>query len=134
MSGLIRKLLIGSVLTFTLNEAFAFTLLGPLATWQTPRLGYNVAPAFNGGGGPMNLGEEYRWNVPVVYYAFTPEFLNYFGQHGVDEVEKAMKLVSDLPPASQLRLEDYPLTSQRVNYRAQALGLVDLRSTALTLM
>ena len=132
MSGLIRKLLLASLLTLAVNEAFAFTLLGPLATWQTPRLGYNLnAPGF---GGPMNLGEEYRWNVPVVYYAFTPEFLNYFGQHGVDEVEKAMKLVSDLPPASQLKLEDYPLTSQRVNYRAQALGLVDLRSTALTLM
>ena len=132
MSGLIRKLLLGSILTLIVNEAIAFTLLGPLATWQTDVLGYNAnAPGF---GGPMNLGEEYRWNVPVVYYAFTPEFLNYFGQHGVDEVEKAMKFLNDLPPASQLKLEDYPLTSQRSNYRAQALGLVDLKSTALTLM
>jgi hypothetical protein len=82
----------------------------------------------------MNLGEEYRWNVPVVYYGFTPEFLNYFGQRGVDEVEKAVKFLNDLPPATQLNLDNYPLTSQRVNHRAQALGLVDVKSEALSLM
>jgi hypothetical protein len=132
MSGLIRKLLLGSVLTLTVNEAFAFTLLGPLAAWQTPRIGYNTDSAIIGG--PMSLGEEYRWNVPVVYYGFTPEFLYYFGQHGVDEVEKAIKFLNDLPPASQLNLDDYPLTSERVNHRARALGLVDLKSEALSMM
>src|SRR6266496_6591642 len=127
MSTAMKRFLFGLALALTVSQARAFTLLGPLGVWQTPRLGYITASAIIGG--PMSLGEEYRWNVPVVYYAFTPEFLNYFGQHGVDEVEKAMKLVSDLPPASQLKLEDYPLTSQRVNYRAQALNLVDVRST-----
>jgi len=133
MSGLIKKLLLGSVLTLTVNGAFAFTLLGRNdGTWQTPRLGYVTSSAIIGG--PMNLGEEYRWNVPVVYYGFTPEFMNYFGQHGVDEIEKAIQFLNDLPSASELNLDDYPLTSQKVNHRAQALGLVDLKSEALSLM
>lgn len=127
-----KQLLLGCALALAASAAQAFTLLAPLGPWQTPRLGYNTNPAIIGG--PMSLGEEYRWNVPVVYYGFTPEFLAYFGQHGVDEVEKAVKFLNDLPPMSQLTLDDYPLTSQRVNHRAQALGLVDLKSEALTLM
>lgn len=114
------------------SRSLAFTLVGPLAPWQTPRLGYNVNPVF--AGGPMSLAEEYRWNVPVAYYAFTPEFLNYFGQRGVEEVEKAIKILNDLPPAAQLNIDDFPLSSQRVNHRAQALGLMDLKSESLSIM
>src|SRR2546430_10843805 len=132
MQALLRKLLFGFALALSVGQACAFSLLGPYGVWQTHRLGYDVnAPII---GGPMNLNEEYRWNVPVVYYGFTPEFLSYFGQHGVDEVEKAVKFLNDLPPASQLNLNDYPLTSQRIHPRAQALGLVDLKSEALSML
>src|SRR2546429_2356326 len=132
MSALFRKFCLACVLAWSATQAFGFTLQGVLAPWQTPRLGYDRNAALFGG--PMNLGEEYRWNVPVVYYTFTPEFLNYFGQKGVDEIEKAIKFMNDLPPVSQLNLEDYPLTSQRINHRAEAVFLVDLKSEALSFL
>ena len=30
-----------------------------------------------------NLGEEYRWNSPVVTYSYDESLLNYFGSNGV---------------------------------------------------
>ena len=42
----------------------AFSLLGPYDTYQTATLGYNLP---GDSGGPMNLGEEYRINTPIVY-------------------------------------------------------------------
>ena len=127
-----KRLVILLAFALAASGAEAFTLLGHLATWQTTRLGYDDNSAIIGG--PVSLGEEYRWNVPVVYYGFTPEFLTYFGQHGADEVEKAVKFLNDLPPASQMNIDDYPLSSQRVNYRAGALGLVDVKSEALSML
>ena len=110
----------------------AFGLVGPLATWQTPRLGYALNMPF--AGGPMDIGEEYRLNVPEVYYGFTPDFMNYFGQKGVTEIDKAFKIINEVPSASNVDLSDFPFTSQRVNHRAAALGLVDIKSTALSIM
>jgi hypothetical protein len=133
MSNFIRTLGLAALLAGEVYQAGAFTLLGPDAPWQTTQLGYNTdrpTPI----GSPMSIGEEYRWNVPVIYYGFTPDFLNFFGQTGVTEVEKAIKFFNDLPSASQLNLDNYPLTSQRINQRAQALGLMDLKSFTMTIM
>jgi hypothetical protein len=33
-------------------------------------------------GGAMDLNEEYRWNVPVIYYGFDETFLAAFGHLG----------------------------------------------------
>jgi hypothetical protein len=52
----------------------------------------------------------------------------------VEEVDKAFKMINEVPPASKVDLNDFTLTSQRVNHRAAALGLVDLKSTTLSLM
>jgi hypothetical protein len=84
--------------------------------------------------GPVNIGEEYRFNVPVIYYSYTPEFLSYFGQKGVDEIEKSIAVLNNLPSASQAVLDSFPLASQRVNHRASALGLIDLKSITLTVL
>ena len=43
----------------------------------------------------MVLGEEYRWNVPVLTYAFDQSFLDYFGSNGVAAVEKAFQIPMD---------------------------------------
>src|ERR1051326_1392340 len=120
-----------------LSTATAFTPLGPYAVdengavWQIARLGYTLDGAI---GGPMNAaaGEEYRWNVPTVYYAYDAAFLDFFGTRGMEEVEKAVRILNDLPPASQLNVDDYPMTGERINFRAAALGLLDLKSTALS--
>jgi len=131
MSRLLNRTVCGCTLLLLSSQLNAFSLLGPNPAWQTTLLAYDVnAP--RGGYGPMALGEEYRNNVPVLYYSFTSEFMNYFGPHGVDEINKAFALLNALPQASQVDLDDYPLTSMRMNHRASALNLVDLKSTALT--
>lgn len=43
-------------------------------------------------------------------------------------------MLNNLPPASQLNPGDYPPEASRVNYPAQALGLVDLKSQTLHLL
>ncbi|MCX8156246.1 MAG: hypothetical protein N3J91_07355 [Verrucomicrobiae bacterium] len=114
----------------TASPARAFSLLGIWDTWQTGPIGYQLAGDI---GGPMGLGEGYRWNVPVITYAFDRSFLLYFGQRGVDEVEKAIAILNALPPVSNLssNLAEFPLDSKRVNYQAQALYMYDLKSAAL---
>lgn len=108
--------------------------MGPLATWMDSVKGY-VAPDGTPTdivGGPMNIGEEYRWNVPIVTYGFTPAFQEYFGSNGVWAVEQAIKILNDLPPASQINISKYPLNTSRVNYQASGLMLSDLKSTVLS--
>jgi hypothetical protein len=82
----------------------------------------------------MNIGEGYRWNVPVITFGFERSFLDYFGSNGVVAVEAAMQILNQVPPASQINLQNYPAQAWRMNYRAQALGLLDLKSSALSLM
>ena len=110
-------------------------MLGPLVTaWQVGEIGYNT---FNTDiGGPMNLGEEYRWNIKTVTYGFDSSFLNYFGQKGVDAVNQAFAILNNLPAFSKMstNLDEFPLDTRRVNYRASALALLDVKSTMLGLM
>ncbi|MGC8886732.1 MAG: hypothetical protein ACP5MG_06200 [Verrucomicrobiia bacterium] len=112
---------------------FAFSLLGPFDTWQAANIGYQLPGDI---GGPMNIGEEYRWDVPVVVYAFDESFLNYFGQRGTEEIDKAFAILNALPPVSQMssNLAEFPLEARRINYAAQSLGIIDLKSTALSLI
>lgn len=118
------------LITFAKSQ-HAFSLSGPLAPWQTSALGY-AAPVGNTNlGGPMNLDEEYRWNVPTVHYGFTADFLNFFGLRGAEEIEKAIAIINDLPTADQINVNDYPLESIRENHRARSLGILDLKTHAL---
>jgi len=109
-------------------------MIGLYDTWQTQELGYQLTVVPVDIGGPMNLGEEYRWNLPLITYGFDESFLNYFGTRGVDEVEKAIKILNDLPPFSQMSrdLSEYPLDTRRVNHRGAALYLLDLKSFMLS--
>ncbi len=118
------------------RPAAGFSLLGPLAnspdTWQIPDIGYGLGEDI---GAPKNLGEEYRWNTPVIYYAFDQSFLDYFGSNGVWAVEQAIAVLNGLTNFSQYSadLSEVPLETRRVNYRAQALHLLDLKTIALYL-
>jgi hypothetical protein len=82
----------------------------------------------------MALGQEYRWNVPVVTYGFDQAFLDYFGSNGVAAVEAAIEVLNVLPPASKLDLTDFSTDTTRLNYLAQALGFYDLESLTLSLL
>lgn len=89
-------------------SANAFSLLGPFDTWQANAVGYNfnfdtpVVGSSGDVGGPMNLGEEYRWNSPYVAYGFDPSFVEFFGQKGIDAVEAAVKILNDLPAVGKI--------------------------------
>jgi len=124
--------------------AHGFSLLGPLPTdpnaaptglaaWQVVALAYDLPGDI---GGPMNLGDEYRWNSPTITYAFDQSFLIYFGQRGVDAIEEAIPIFNDLPPVSNMSadLTEFPTENTKVNFVARDLGVRDLKSTALTLM
>ena len=115
-----RRLLgVALALAFSVLGVKGFSLLGPYADWMQPTNGYRLPYDI---GGPMAAGEEYRWNVPVVTYAFDQSFLDYFGSNGVAAVEQAIQVLNDLLLASGIVLTNYPLESKRVNFHAYALA------------
>ena len=61
----------------------------------------------------MNLGEEYRWNERTITYGFDKSFMDYFGQKGVAEVNKAVAILNNLPPFSSMSasLNEFPTDS-----------------------
>jgi hypothetical protein len=82
-------------------------------------------------GGPMNLGEEYRWNAPLLTYGFDQSFLDYFGSNGVAAVEQAFQVLNDLPAASSIDLADYSLNVHLTNPVAENQNLLDLKTQTL---
>ena len=108
----------------------AFSLAGPRPPWMSEPAPSSSA-CYSGTTGPMNINEEYRINVPVLFYGVTADFANHFGLRGIQEMRKAVALISDVPSAEQIDIDSYPTQSFRVNHRARALGLVDIKSVAL---
>ena len=118
-------------ISLTTVNVRAFSLLGPYEPWMTTTNGFQLPGDI---GGPMNLGAEYRWSVPVVTYAFDPSFVEFFGTNGIAAVENAIQVLNNLPPASKVDLSTYPLDTTGLNYSAQAEGLIDLKSETLFLL
>ena len=117
-------------------SALAFSLLGPPPggdAYQVPEIGYFLPGDI---GGPKNIGEEYRWNTPILNYAFDANFLNYFGSNGVVAVEQAIAIMNSVSNLSSYSasMADQPLEATRFNYQAQALSLLDLKTSALSWM
>jgi hypothetical protein len=121
-----------------------FSLLGQFDTWQTPDIGYGIGIIISAReqdlGGPMNLGEEYRWNSPVLVYGFDTSFLEFFGEEGVRAVTNAIKVFNDLPRVSSLsptldaERNLFPRETLRYNYTAQQLGIVDVKSLVMSIV
>lgn len=107
----------------------AFSLLGPPSDRHTPDIGSRLHPHETGA--PLLLGEEYRWNLPVVTYGFDPAFEAWFGSNGVAEVMGAIATFNILPSADNLDLNNYPATVRDFeNSAATSTGITDLRSYA----
>lgn len=121
---------------FWLNQPLgAFSLLGPFTSWQDASIGYDLPIGGNESGGPMNLGEEYRSNLPFANYAYDSTFLNYFGAKGMVAIDEAFEVLNDLPTAEQIDLNDFPLQAKGpVNFTAANLNIVDLKSISLGLI
>ncbi|MHB9007738.1 MAG: hypothetical protein ACYDC1_12480, partial [Limisphaerales bacterium] len=91
MRALLRNLFLSGLIVAGCCRLSAFSLLGPYAiddtgtAWQVPLIGYQVG---GDGGGPLNLGEEYRYNTPYLTYGYDESFLNYYGTNGITEIDK----------------------------------------------
>jgi hypothetical protein len=134
----LKRLVLVVTSALLLQTTHAFSLLGPFDTWQTSVLGYD--PQNDGGdlAGPKNLGEEWRWTLPKITYAFDDSFLEYFGTNGVQAVEDAIflfnKEMTNLSGLTDAHLRAKPLEAKRVHETAQALGLLDLKSYTMGLL
>lgn len=131
-----KRLLWCGILAAGVTAGWGFALLGPFnEDYQVPDLGYNLVGDI---GAPKNWGEEYRRNLPTNYYAFDQSFLDYYGSNGVYAVERAFAILNALARTNlsdySPTLEEFPLTTRGINYRAAALGLIDLTSTTLSLL
>jgi hypothetical protein len=139
-------LLAGAVVLGSLPSAWAYSLEGPVGNggdaWQSPVNGFGPP---RDSVAPKNLGEEYRRNTPVMFYACDQTFLDYFGSNGVVAVDNAYVTLNSAftnnptgmangLDSYSLNLSEFPLNSRHVNYQAQALGVFDLKSTTLGIM
>lgn len=140
--------------------AWGFALLGPSpgggavtvplpATadpWQVVALGYDQ-PYINYGtpggpvwlgdvGGPKNIGEEYRRNAAVVYYAYDANFAGFFGAQGEQAADQAFAIMNSLTNVDSYsaNLNEFPFGSQHFNSTAVSLYLTDLKSVTLHLV
>jgi hypothetical protein len=129
----LKKFAWAGLLALMVQGASAFSLLGPFDVWQTTILSYQQPGDL---GGPQNLGEEYRYNIPVLYYAADTSFVDYFGSNGIIAIDKATAILNSLSKVSSYssNLSEFPQEATRFNFRAQALGLTDLSSTALHIL
>jgi hypothetical protein len=139
-----KTILLAAVLTFgLLHPVWAFSPGGPIGnnpnptgpqpggdSWQQAVIGYGLGGDLNA---PKNLGEEYRRNLPVMYYAFDENFDGFFGANGEAAVAGAFAIMNSLTNVSSYsaNLSEFPVESRRVNFQAQALGLLDLKSVTL---
>src|SRR5580658_8334208 len=116
---IIKYILCIAVLAAGLPAAYGYSLNGPPATaddfWQTPNIGYDpdtLVPdgTILAGGtneitvpaifsqlsiGPKNIGEEYRPNIPVWYYAYDATFLDYFGSNAVASIDQGFDIFNN---------------------------------------
>lgn len=122
-------LLLALCLTTAGGRLHAFSLLGPFQPWMTPELGFRYHGRL---GGPVNIGEGYRWNVPVVTYGFDQSFLAYFSSNGVAAVEQAIQMLNTLPSAADLDPDSFQQNSIFFHPMAADLTLIDLRSSTIS--
>jgi hypothetical protein len=85
-------------------------------------------------GGPMKLGEGYRWNVPVVTYAFDQSFIDCFCTNAIGAVEQAVQRLNDLPGASRIVLTNFAVETSWENYRAMVGSTFHMESAALSIL
>jgi hypothetical protein len=142
-----KIILLAALLLASLRQsALGYAYGGPIGnggdSWQVPALSYNEPGDLNA---PKNIGEEYRRNTPVMYYTYDETFFDYFGTTGIGSIDKAFDVLnrtftnSVRGPALGLdaysvSLTEFPLQTRHINYQAQALGIVDMKSITMGLM
>jgi hypothetical protein len=147
---MIKTFLCATVLLIGWQQAWGYALLGPRTdmgglpatygdTWETPEIAYDLAGDV---GTPKNIGQGYRRNIPVMYYAYDDTFSGYFGVQGEQAIDGAFAIMNNVFTNNHsasldgysLNLSEFPDNSQTFNFTAESLGLTDLKSEALLLM
>jgi hypothetical protein len=83
---------------------------------MTPEVGYIPDESYDIGG-PRNLGDEFRWNVPVLTYGFDENFKDFFGQPGIDAVEHTVLSPQRVPfTFSDLQATNFPYRFYRTEF------------------
>jgi hypothetical protein len=116
------------------RQAGAFSFIGPLEPWMSPVNGFNPLPGFDSmPAGPKQIGDEFRRNTPVMYWAADETFLDFFGSNGLYSIQQAFSAFNTVGKVSSysLDLSEWPLESQRHNFTAQALNLIDIKSVMM---
>ena len=135
MAKLIKKFCLILLLAAGVSSAQAFSLYGPYAfagdAWQTVDMTYTQTPGDLGH--PKNLGEEYRWNIPVIFYSMEQSFLEYFGTNGAYAIDQAVSVFSSLTNVSYYSsdLTEFSQETREINYQAQAVHLYDLKTAMM---
>ena len=142
------------MLAASARRVWGFSLLGPLPPdpggepWQVVTIGYNLGyeehrlpgePEWLGDiGGPHNLGEGYRRNVPILYYAYDQSFDqgDFFGLQGPAAIDGAFNILNAFTNVDQYSpgLTEFPLNALHYNYTAESLYLTDIKSVTLHLL
>src|SRR6478735_4970108 len=71
-------LAVSLVLFANVRQASGFATIGPLEPWMSPQNGFNPLPFDNLNAGPKQIGDEFRRNTPVMYWAADETFLDFF--------------------------------------------------------
>jgi hypothetical protein len=123
-----------AALALSNESARAYSLEGPIGNnddaYQVPSIAYGLPGDLSA---PKKIGQEYRRNTPIMYYAADASFLNFFGNRGMTEVDKAYAIFNNLTNVSLYSpdLSEFPPEAQLVNQRAASLFLTDLKSVVL---
>ena len=135
MMHLTRKLLLLLLVLGLARSGHAFSLLGQFKTWQVTGLGYQLPGDV---GGPQLPNEGYRWNVHTIHYAYDYSFITYFGKPGMEAVDAAMRIFSELPTLTSITNDGFSLyirgepvptdVKGPQNFSFAQAGLIDLKS------
>jgi len=146
---LMQALCVMLLMIFGIQNASAFAFWGTREAYQDGNLGWSrlIRLGYPDGFGyfnvfnetsyaPHNLGDEYRWNVPVLYYTYDENFLGYFGSNGVRAVDAAAAILNAVTNVDSYSsdLSEFPLDEMRFNEDAAALNLFDLKSATLEML
>ena len=125
------------------QNARAFVLVGPMNATELASGGidFNYTDDL---GGPKDLKTFFRWNIPLLTYAFDASFMQYFGLEGREAVKEAFTAVNDFFENDQYSgVSSLDLTTHgfRSNYNSSWLNttakngqIIDIKSLTLGLI
>lgn len=133
MLRVLKNFLLVLALVAMARPSGAFSLGGAVEGWQVQDLGHNLPGDI---AASKNLGEEYRWPLPIYTFGYDPSFINYFGTNGMKAIDESMAILNNIRPVSSYKrdLTDVPLRTRFENYTASSLGLIDIKTVSLGIM